>query len=275
MVVVNGNHFNAGSQIVIINERKRESLSRKLDRLTDVQLVLVENDESDIYPFLREVLEEHIPVIRLGETGEIVDWLTKWLNSRMPALNGLVLSGGRSTRMGRDKTILAFHGKPQKEHMYEVLAKFCAQVYISDRPKGDNATNGDDRILVDTFTGLGPFGGILTAFREWPDNAWLVAAPDLPLAGTAALAYLVERRNPSKVATAFLNPDTGFPDPLLTIWEPRAYPVLLNFLAQGYSCPRKALINSEIELVEVPDKSWLFNVNTPDDLAKVRELLAK
>jgi molybdopterin-guanine dinucleotide biosynthesis protein A len=59
----------------------------------------------------------------------------------------------------------------------------------------------------------------------------------------------------------------------MTIWEPRAYPVLLNFLAQGYSCPRKALINSDIQEVEVEDERWLLNVNTAEDLKRALEEL--
>jgi molybdenum cofactor guanylyltransferase len=56
---------------------------------------------------------------------------------------------------------------------------------------------------------------------------------------------------------------------LITIWEPRAYPVLLSFLAQGISCPRKVLINSDIELLDVPNIDALMNVNTPEERALI------
>ena len=55
----------------------------------------------------------------------------------------------------------------------------------------------------------------------------------------------------------------GFVEPLITIYEPKAYPVLLQYLAQGYSCPRKMLINSDVEIVEV-DASLIRNINTPE-----------
>ena len=84
------------------------------------------------------------------------------------------------------------------------------------------------------------------------------------------LDYLIQHRDSSKVATAFNSPDNEFPEPLITIWEPRSYPVLLSFLTQGYSCPRKVLINSEVKLVDAPDTRVLTNVNSPEDLKELK-----
>jgi molybdenum cofactor guanylyltransferase len=61
-----------------------------------------------------------------------------------------------------------------------------------------------------------------------------------------------------------MDSDSRFPEPLITIWEPRAYPLLLQFLSQGYSCPRKVLINSDVELLQVPDVQAIQNVNYPE-----------
>jgi molybdopterin-guanine dinucleotide biosynthesis protein A len=74
---------------------------------------------------------------------------------------------------------------------------------------------------------------------------------------------LLEKRNPSKVATAIKGKGNAFVEPLITIYEPKAYPILLQYLAQGYSCPRKMLINSDVEIVEI-DASLILNVNTPE-----------
>ena len=96
-----------------------------------------------------------------------------------------------------------------------------------------------------------------------------MVACDLPLLDKTTLEYLVENRNLSQTATTFRSPVNKFPEPLVTIWEPRGYPVLLNFLAQGYSCPRKALINSPIEMLEVSNAAALRNVNTPEELEEI------
>jgi len=60
---------------------------------------------------------------------------------------------------------------------------------------------------------------------------------------------------------------------LITLWEPKAYSRMFQFLVQGYSCPRKVLINSDIKLLEA-EKNWLKNVNSPEDLKEVISLIA-
>jgi molybdopterin-guanine dinucleotide biosynthesis protein A len=66
------------------------------------------------------------------------------------------------------------------------------------------------------------------------------------------------------MATAFYDSEGKFPEPLITIWEPRSYPQLLQFLGLGYSCPRKALINSDVKLLTITDVAELRNVNDPE-----------
>ena len=124
--------------------------------------------------------------------------------------------------------------------------------------------------LPDTFEGLGPFGAILSAFREYPDVAWVVIACDLPLLDAPTLQQLAQERKTSKIATAFISPNDSMPEPLIAIWEPKSYAVLLQFLAQGYSCPRKVLLNSEVHLIEPAQPQALTNVNSLEESEKVR-----
>lgn len=273
-VLINGNHFLAKRQIVILDPKKEESLSRKLDRLTDVALILTTDDQLSPYDFLQAHLGERVPQrMPLNDINGIIQWLRAQLTAARPPLHGLVLAGGKSQRMGEDKGLIDYHGKPQREYLKDVLQKVCDQVYYSIRPD-QAAADLNGPAIPDTFTGLGPFGAILSAFRENPNNAYLVVACDLPLLDEAGLQQLIRQRNTSKIATAFHNPVTGWPDPLVTIWEPRAYPVLMQFLAQGYSCPRKVLINSDIELLKAENPAILENVNKPEERKAMQERLS-
>ncbi|HWZ35922.1 MAG TPA: NTP transferase domain-containing protein, partial [Mucilaginibacter sp.] len=127
--------------------------------------------------------------------------------------------------------------------------------------------------LPDTFLDLGPFGAILSAFREKPDSAWLVVACDMPLLNAETFGHLIGNRNTSTIGTAYENGADGFPEPLITIWEPKSYSVLLAFLAQGHSCPRKVLINSDTHLLQPLDAAALTNVNTVEDFEKIKHHL--
>lgn len=273
LVIANGNHHQAKAQVVIISENKRASLQKRLSQLTNVQLFLLSEGSDDVFDFIKEAVPAwvNVPVYRLGETTRIIEWFGQKMQGVVPKLNGLVLAGGKSLRMGFDKGLYNWHGQEQRYHAADLLAGYCTEVFISDR--GDEQADGKYPHLADTFTGLGPYGGILSAFREQPDAAWLVVACDLPLLSNRSLDFLIASRNISSVATSFKSPFDNFPEPLIAIWEPKSYPVLLSFLAQGYSCPRKVLINSDAAVLDPPYPEELTNVNTPEELEKVKEIL--
>lgn len=271
-LLINGNHFTARRQIVIVHDKKKDSLQRKLDRLTDVQLILLHDDLPEPWPYLTEHLRgKEIPVMRLSDEASIADWLDTELTRAIPPLRGLVLAGGKSVRMGTDKGLITYHGKPQREYVADLLAPYCTEVFISCRPDQTHEMAAPYQALPDSFLDLGPYSAILSAFRAFPDSAWLVVACDLPLLNGETLAFLAANRNSANMATAFHSPDNEFPEPLIAIWEPKSYQTLLQFLAQGYSCPRKVLINNNVHLLQAPDNRTLTNVNTPEESAEVRK----
>ncbi len=274
LVLVNGNHFRARQQIVIIDPRK--PLDKKLDRLTDVRLVLLADGQTELPPVLREhlVAAPLPPVLPLADVAGLAAFVQKWYAAAVPVLRGLVLAGGRSERMHADKGALRYHGlADQRQHTAALLSEFCADVRVSVRPEQAAELPAGLVPLPDTFLGLGPLGGILSAFRADPNAAWLVLACDLPLLTRTTLDFLVENRQPGRFATALQSPWDDFPEPLITIWEPRAYGELLRFLSLGYSCPRKALINSDTAVLPPPAPDELRNVNTPEERAEVEMAL--
>jgi molybdenum cofactor guanylyltransferase len=272
LVLVNGNHFTASRQIMVLDPAK--SLQNKLDRLTNVQLILLKDYTGEIPDYLINHLPNFssIPTLSFDDTYAIIAFVSGFMQQQMPAVNGLVLSGGKSTRMGSDKGSLNYHGIPQRRHVFNLLAAHCKAVFVSCN--GEQAKNiADLPVMQDSFLGLGPLGGILSAFQQNPNVAWLTIACDLPYLNAETIDYLITHRNPSKMATAFLDADGVFPEPLVTIWEPRAYPILLQFLSQGYSCPRKALINSDVEILKAPDAFAFKNVNTTEEYNEVVTIL--
>ncbi len=273
VVLVNGNHFRARQQVVIIDPRK--PLDKKLDRLTDVRLILLAEGQTDLPAGLAAHLSAAPlpPVLRLAETEKIAAVLQQWYQLALPVLRGLVLAGGRSERMQTDKGALHYHGLDQRRHTAALLREFCPDVRVSVRPDQTAALPAGLTALPDTFLGLGPLGGILSAFQADPNAAWLVLACDLPFLGRETLEYLVSNRQPARMATSFRSPWDEFPEPLVSIWEPRSYGQLLRFLSLGYACPRKALINSDIELLDPPMPGELRNVNTPAERAATEQEL--
>ncbi|MCW3123983.1 MAG: molybdenum cofactor biosynthesis protein MoaC [Flavipsychrobacter sp.] len=197
-------------------------------------------------------------------------------SSAAPVLYGLVLAGGKSVRMGQDKSIMHWHGKEQRYYMADMLQSICTDVFISCRAEQVHEIDPAYKTLTDSYEGSGPLIAILSAFKEKPGAAWMVVACDLPLMDKDTLLYLLQNRNTDCIATTFESPFDKHPEPLITIWEPGSYEVLLAHMADGFKCPRKALIrNTErVRILIPPDPKALMNANTPEDAATAKELLS-
>jgi molybdopterin-guanine dinucleotide biosynthesis protein A/molybdopterin converting factor small subunit len=193
-------------------------------------------------------------------------------NQAAPPVYGIVLAGGHSTRMQRDKATLAYHGgKTQLEWAMELLGPHVERAFVSVRPGQHDPVRDRFEQIVDTRDGLGPIAGILAAQACHPDVAWLVLACDLPFIEAKTIDYLLSERDPARQATAFRsghpnNPrHNGLPEPLCAIYEPSSRDAILAHIAAGKDCPRKFLINADTKLLDQPNPRALDNVNTPEE----------
>jgi molybdenum cofactor guanylyltransferase len=188
------------------------------------------------------------------------------------ALYGLVLAGGRSTRMGQDKAALEYNGRSQLQRAMALLENLVVRSFVSVRAdQAADPLRARFAQIADLPDGPeGPAAGIRAAQTAHPGVAWLVVACDLPLLDVATLQHLIARRDPARVATAFRSSHDGLPEPLCAIYEPAAAAALAAFLATGRNCPRKFLINSDTLLLDQPHAEALDNVNTPEELAAAR-----
>ncbi len=63
-------------------------------------------------------------------------------------MNGIILAGGQSSRMGQPKSLLEYHGKPQYQYAAELLNSFCAQVFISCSAEQQTIFQGFEPSLI-------------------------------------------------------------------------------------------------------------------------------
>ena len=203
--------------------------------------------------------------------------ISKEQNNTAPQLYGLVLAGGKSTRMGHDKGIIIWHGKEQRYYMADLLTGICEDVFISCRAEQQNEISTEYKTIPDSYTGAGPLTGIISAFNAYPNVAWLVTACDLPLLDFSTLQYLTTHRDTNSIATTFESPFDQHPEPLITIWEPSSRNLLLSCIADGLTCPRKTLIRNieRVHILKAPNPDTLMNANTPEDAEKVKEILSQ
>jgi molybdenum cofactor guanylyltransferase len=179
---------------------------------------------------------------------------------------GLVLAGGRSTRMRRDKAALTYGGRTQLERAMALLTPHVARAYVSVRAdQTGEPLRARFAQIPDTRANLGPVAGLLAAQARHPEVAWLVVACDLPLLDEATLVHLLRARAPARLATAYRSSHDGLPEPLCAIWEPRSREPLAAYVAGGRDCPRRFLLSADTELIDEPNPEALDNVNTPEE----------
>ncbi|NAY90954.1 NTP transferase domain-containing protein [Muricauda sp. JGD-17] len=196
-------------------------------------------------------------------------------DKNIPKLYGLVLAGGKSTRMGSDKNLIQYHGMPHQEYLYGLLNEVCNSVFLSIRPQQQASIPSHFKTIEDQNEYRGPFNGILSAHRLYPKAAWLVLACDLPLINSETIKQLAHRRNPNKLATSFATKKTKLPEPLITIWEPQGLERAKQYLETAESsCPRKFLINSDIELLYPDHDEVLYNANSISDYEYVKSKIS-
>jgi len=265
-VFVNGNHYPAKRQIVIIDTRKKESLRRRLDYLTQIDIILLKNSDDDIYDFLSEKYKTSTPIFNIGQIKEIADWLKVEVEKSIPKLNALILAGGQSKRMSEDKSKIQYNGDiSQVRFLADITESIGLKTFVSRSYTEENEIYEGIPVIKDKITGMGPFGAIISSFIHNPNVAYLVLACDLPFINKDSLIKLIEARVASKFATSYQLQNQEFPEPLLSIYEPKIYQRMMRFLTLGYACPRKVLINSDIQKVILKDDKIAFNANTPSE----------
>ncbi|MDP9012729.1 MAG: NTP transferase domain-containing protein [Pseudomonadota bacterium] len=200
------------------------------------------------------------------------------MNSALPAtpapVYGLILAGGLSSRMHRDKAALLYRGTSQLDRAFELAARHVAQVFVSVRAdQVTEPTRASKPLIVDSADGAGPIVGIRSALAAYPEVAWLVLACDLPFLSHAALERLLTERDPSMLATAYMSAHDGLPEPLCAVWEPAAGPALSAYQSSGGQCPRKFLRTHPVRLLEPHDRHALDNINTPEEYSAARSAL--
>lgn len=185
------------------------------------------------------------------------------MSEKAPILKGLILAGGHSKRMGMDKALINYHGMPQFQYLHDLLQQYCVEVYISCRH--EQVFDTPIPRIEDKYEAIGPMAGVLSAFKTDPNCAWWVIACDLPYVDAEALNFLLAHRDATKEATFFIDPETLFPEPLLTIFEPSIYPMLLKSYESGQTSLNRILLYSKGKRVKPQDMRIIRSINTKEE----------
>ena len=184
-------------------------------------------------------------------------------------LFGLVLVGGRSIRMGRDKALISYNGtQTQLERSTALLKAVCQEVFVSQRKDQAYEIQNFANVIYDSVKEVkGPLCGILSAMYNHPSVNWLVIACDLPNLDDNVLRKLVrEFESESPQLIAYKSSYDGLPEPLCAIYPSECARELLTHSRKFKTyCPRKILMAMNARLVEQDNPTSLNNVNTTSE----------
>lgn len=179
-------------------------------------------------------------------------------------LLGLVLTGGASSRMGRDKATIAYHGAPQWQVVADMLRACGADPYWSCTAQQADHWMLGDRAICDVVPGHGPASGLHAAFSREAHVAWLVVGCDYPWLEAQDLQRLVDARADDVEAISYLNPETHEIEPMIALWEPAAQQRFLQAFDRGEDSARHLLRTCALRLLDPRTRQALENRNADE-----------
>lgn len=195
----------------------------------------------------------------------------------MNSLYGLVVCGGQSSRMGKDKSLFDYHGQPQRYYLYEMVETLCEKVFISCNKEQAASIPKEFNILVDDaeFENIGPMAALLTAFKHYPDADFLVIGCDYPFINRHHLKKLVTADLSTIPAIAYYNKVTEKFVPLVAMYNHGIRPMLEANFAKGQYSLNSLLREINAYTINAKSTEIIKSVNTNKEYKEVSELFKK
>ena len=198
----------------------------------------------------------------------------------MTGLSGIVLAGGLSRRLGRDKAIEPFGGEPLIARVIGRLSTLTNEtvVVVNNEARGAELPLPDEaRVAVDIYPESGSLGGIFSGLTAANNDWGFVVACDMPFLNTGLIAHMLTLREDYDAVVPLLD---GYPEPTHAAYSRACLPHIESRLKAGqlkiagfFDDVRVRYVSeSEIDSFDAERLSF-FNVNRPDDLERALALV--
>ena len=195
-----------------------------------------------------------------------------------PVFYGMVIAGGASKRMGRDKALTEYHGRPQWEYCAGLLKEFCATVYISKNTGQRWEPSANFETLTDKQADQGPFHPWSHLYTLQTEAYWILMTCDLPFANRDCIQFLVGKFQTEPESTDALclrAEDQDFPDPQIALLSPSGTLAAQAAYNAGERSPRRFLKSINTQAYAPKDPAWLYSANTPEAVKSAQAILSE
>ncbi|MFA9212744.1 MAG: NTP transferase domain-containing protein [Candidatus Methylacidiphilales bacterium] len=187
-------------------------------------------------------------------------------------LVGVVLAGGKSSRMATDKAFINYHGKAQIYFLSEQLKMVTNNVILSINQKQKSEIDTQYEFIVDSekYLDSGPINGLLTTHEKYPNKPLIVLACDYPLLSLTDILNLKFTFLKHQKTTTFFNPESGFREPLLGVYHPNDLAKLLAFYNNGNTSLQQFLNTIDAIKLEAINLQNIKSIDNPTDLEAIK-----
>ncbi|HLO54919.1 MAG TPA: molybdenum cofactor guanylyltransferase [Saprospiraceae bacterium] len=185
-------------------------------------------------------------------------------------LIGVVLMGGKSSRMGRDKSLLELNNQSLYKIAGQKLVIYCNQVFLSVNEKQKSENSYEYPCITDLYEAEGPIGAILSCMNKL-ETSILFLACDMPIIDSDDIKTLIEKRQKNHICTAFFHPEKQIYEPLFSIWETTSLPLLETYFANGNRSLQKFLHQQNIPKIKMPNPENFKNINHLEEWKSISE----
>ena len=198
------------------------------------------------------------------------------------AVTGIVLAGGLSRRLGRDKAVEPIDGEPLISRVIRRLKDLTDEivVVVNNSARGEQLPLSDStKVAVDIYPDSGSLGGIFSGLSAAKNDWGFVVACDMPFLNSDLIAHILTLRHSYDAVVPVLD---GFPEPTHAAYSKACLPHIelrlksnqLRIAAFFSSVRVRSLSEEEVDQFD-PEHLSFFNVNTPDDLARAVALIGE
>ncbi len=194
------------------------------------------------------------------EPEDIFIYNGKWsLLNRMAAI---IMAGGQSSRMGKDKSLLPVNGKPMIQHIYDQVKPFFQEIMISsNEPEKLDFLNC--KVIPDQIPGQGPLMGILSALEVSSFDLNFIAACDIPFVDMDFVNRMIACAEEYDAVVPVSEP--GRYEPLFAVYRKSFIPVIKKALSKGRRKISDILKEGKINYIKIKDSDIINNLNTIED----------
>ena len=187
-------------------------------------------------------------------------------------MKAAILSGGRSRRMGRDKSFMLLDGEPLIRRVANTLAEVFDEVFaVSNRRKGYEELGL--RVVKDVLPGNDSLGGLHAAVSQVPGSYVFVAACDMPLLQPSLLRHMAGRADGWDVVLPIKN---SWGEPLCALYSGACEPHIRRSIQDDQL--KLIAFHENVRVLRIEEEEWrtvdpdglsFVNVNTPEDFAVI------